>query len=45
MEPDGDLVSTINKIVDLLGQDKFQETYKDGSPQFDATPKSMYVFI
>jgi hypothetical protein len=35
MEADGDLVSTINKIVDLLGQDKVQETYKDCSPQFE----------
>jgi hypothetical protein len=26
MEADGDLVSTINKMVDLLGQDKVQET-------------------
>jgi hypothetical protein len=39
MKADGDLVSTINKIVDLLGQDKVPETYKDCSPQFDTTPK------
>jgi hypothetical protein len=39
MEADGDLVSTINKIVDMLGQHTIQETYKDCGPQFDATQK------
>jgi hypothetical protein len=39
MEADGDIVSTINKIVDMLGQHTVQETYKDCCPQFYATPK------
>jgi hypothetical protein len=40
MEADGDIVSTINKIVDMLGQHTVQETYKDCGPQFDTTPKN-----
>jgi hypothetical protein len=44
MEVNGDLVTTINKIVDLLGQDNVPKSYKDGSPQFVVTPKINICF-
>jgi hypothetical protein len=44
MEVNVDLHTTINKIVDQLGQDNAPKSDKHGSPQFDVTLKINVCF-